>query len=272
MEYMERPPHPDLAALVRAYWWLSGEMEDAGTADPALPDGSPELIINLAEPWEQVASDGARTRQPSAFLVGQILGPMVVRPTGRIALVAVRFEAHGAALITDGIGALTDRWAPLDSLRGASLRALPEALAAAADPHVQATRIDEVLLALRATAPPVDALVGEAVRTIRATHGAAEIEGLARTLGVSARTLQRRFTAATGISPKLLARIVRFQRVFAAWHEDPSSLSRVALESGYYDQSHLVRDFRDFAGAPPASFLAAMAAFTAFFTAARRPA
>ena len=271
MVYTERPAHPELAALVRTYWWLSGEMDDAGTADPALPDGSPELIMNLAEPWEQVANDGVRTRQPSAFLVGQILGPMVVRPTGRIALVAVRFEAHGAALVTDGIGALTGRWAPLGSLRATSLRALPQAIAAAADARAQATLLDAALLALLATAPPVDALVGEAVRTMRASHGAAGIDGLARTLGVSVRTLQRRFTVATGIPPKLLARIVRFQRVFAAWREDPSSLSRVALESGYYDQSHLVRDFRDFAGAPPATFLAAMPVFTAFFTAARRP-
>ncbi len=275
MEYSERRPHPDLAGLVRTYWWLSGQADPTGAADPALPDGSPELIVNLGDAWEQITADGSRTTQPRAFLVGQIIKPMVVRPTGRIALVAVRFEAHGAALVTDGIAALTDRWAPLTSLRetsprATSLRALPSALATAVGAQAQASVLDDALRALLVSAPPVDSLVGEAVRTIRASHGAAEIDGLARTLGVSVRTLQRRFAVATGISPKLLARIVRFQRVFAAWREEPASLSRVALESGYYDQSHLVRDFRDFAGAPPAGFLAAMPAFTAFFTAARR--
>lgn len=270
MEYTERPPHPDLAGLVRTYWWLRGEADPDGAADPALPDGSPELIFNLGDPWEQIASDGSRTTQPRAFLVGQILRPMVVRPTGRIALVAVRFEAHGAALVTDGIVALTDRWTPLTSLPATSLRALASALATAVGAQAQATVLDDTLRAVLATAPPVDSLVGDAVRTIRASHGAAEIDALASALGVSVRTLQRRFVAATGLSPKLLARIVRFQRVFAAWRAEPASLSRVALESGYYDQSHLVRDFRDFAGAPPAGFLAAMPAFTAFFTAARR--
>lgn len=270
MEYIERPPHRDLAGIVRTYWWLRGDADPGGAADPALPDGSPELIVNLADAWEQVSHDGARTLQPSAFLVGQILGPMIVRPTGRIALVAVRFEAHGAAIVTDEIGALTDRWLPLASLRATSLLALPRMLAGAAEMHAQTMVLDDALRSLLATAPPVDALVAEAVRTIRTSHGAAEIDALARSLGVSVRTLQRRFAAATGISPKVLARIVRFQRVFAAWRDDPVSLSRVALESGYYDQSHLVRDFRDFAGAPPAGFLTAMPAFTAFFTAARR--
>jgi len=60
-------------------------------------------------------------------------------------------------------------------------------------------------------------------------------------------------------------RIVRFQRVFAAWRADPRSLARVAVECGYFDQSHLVRDFRDFAGAPPAGFLTALPPFTGFF-------
>lgn len=280
MEYTERPPHTDLASLVRTYWWLSGEADPDGAADPALPDGSPELIVNLGDPWEQIAPDGSRRTQPRAFLVGQILRPMAVRPTGRIALVAVRFEAHGAALVTEEIAALTDRWVPLAALcatspgatspRATTLLALPRQLADAAEMDAQTTVLDDALRALMASAPPVDSLVGDAVRTIRASQGAAEIDGLARSLGVSVRTLQRRFVAATGISPKLLARIVRFQRVFAAWREEPASLSRVALESGYYDQSHLVRDFRDFAGAPPAGFLAAMPAFTAFFTAARR--
>ncbi len=272
MEYAERPPHADLAGLVRAYWWLRGDPDalgDAAPPEPALPDGSPELIINLGAPWEHHAADGRRTRQPAAFLVGQILGPMTVRPTGRIDLVAVRLEAHAAALITDDIATLTGRWVALDELRGGALAALPAALAEARGVEAQRAVLDAMLRALAGAAPPVDALAGEAVRAIRASHGAAGIEPLARRLGVSTRTLQRRFAAATALTPKQLARIVRFQRVFAAWRDDPASLSRVAVESGYFDQSHLVRDFRDFAGAPPAGFLAAMPAFTAFFTAAR---
>jgi transcriptional regulator GlxA family with amidase domain len=79
--------------------------------------------------------------------------------------------------------------------------------------------------------------------------------------------MQRLFLRQVGVSPKLLCRIVRFQRIFAAWRADPSSLARVALECGYFDQSHLVRDFHDFAGAPPAGFLAELPAFTRLFLA-----
>lgn len=317
MEYHEHPPHPDLAGLVRTYWWLSGPARAAQEPEPALPDGSPELIVNLAESWEQVAKGGTVRRQPTTFLVGQILAPMVVRPTGGIDLVAVRFEAHGASLIASDLAAITDSWvaiegaaeepssdhvaapreprsvlelsaaASLSGVRGALERARQGGEAdersaeagrrdgeadkrrADAARRAQVTILDELLLGLLRSSPVVDAAVAGAVAAIRGSHGAVEIEPLARRLGVTTRTLQRRFARAVGITPKQLARIVRFQRVFAAWRDDPASLSRVALECGYFDQSHLVRDFRDFAGAPPAGFLAALSDFTANFTAAR---
>jgi AraC-like DNA-binding protein len=69
-----------------------------------------------------------------------------------------------------------------------------------------------------------------------------------------------------GITPKLLARIVRFQRVFSEWRADPKRLSRVAAECGYFDHAHLVRDFRELAGVPPAAFLPNQPEFTGFFT------
>jgi hypothetical protein len=56
--------------------------------------------------------------------VGQILGPMVVRPTGRMDLVAVRLEAHAASLLQDDVSALTDSWAPVESLRASAQPAL----------------------------------------------------------------------------------------------------------------------------------------------------
>ncbi len=271
MEYIERRPHPALAGIVRAYWWLRGEARDGADAEPALPDGSPELILNLGAPWERHAQDGTRARQPADFLVGQITGPMVVRPTGPINLACVRLEAHAAVLLHDDLPALTDAWAPVEALRAdaqPALRALRAALTRSAIIEEQVAALDDAMRALVASGPALDALVGAAVRAIRESNGTVGIDALARDLGVTPRTLQRRF-AVTALSPKLLARIVRFQRVFAAWREDPARLSRVAFECGYSDQSHLVRDFRDFAGAPPAGFLAALPAFTAFFTAAR---
>ncbi|MEP6766514.1 MAG: helix-turn-helix domain-containing protein, partial [Gemmatimonadaceae bacterium] len=103
------------------------------------------------------------------------------------------------------------------------------------------------------------------VLAIRQSYGAISLDGLTSELRTTPRTLQRQFLKRVGIAPKLFARVTRFQRVFYSWKEDPQSLSRVAAECGYFDQSHLIRDFRDFAGTAPAAMLEKQPEFTSFF-------
>ena len=274
MEYREFPPPSPLAGLVRCAWTLrddDGSANATAAADapahPALPDGSPELIFNFGAPFEQITAGRDVVRQPTAFLVGQITRPMVVRPTGRVDLLAVRFESHGASILHTNMQELTDRWAAVETLIGGELPAIASRLAAAATPGERWQRLSECLLAHARRSPTPDPRVAAAVNEIRRTHGGIGLDAMARALGVAPRTLQRLFARQVGVSPKMLARMVRFQRVFGAWRDDPGSLARVAAECGYFDQSHMVRDFRDFAGAPPAGLLAALPMFTGFFVA-----
>ncbi len=277
MEYREFPPPTATAAHVRCLWTLrdSATAEDHaasdanvdgdGGGDPALPDGSPELIINLADPFEYIAADGSRVLQPRAFLVGQITRPFSVQPTGAVDLVAVRFEAHGAALVCDDLAPLTDTWSPIEALPPSGIAELAGRLERepTTERRVQLTASWLERLVREHGHP--DARVVAAVAAIRASHGAQNLELLADSLRLSPRTMQRLFARQVGISPKHLARIVRFQHVLRAWRANPQTFARAAVDAGYFDQSHLVRDFRDFAGAPPAGLLAALPEFTALF-------
>jgi transcriptional regulator GlxA family with amidase domain len=76
--------------------------------------------------------------------------------------------------------------------------------------------------------------------------------------GVSARTLERRVLDHAGLPPSTLRRVLRFRRAFRLLDQaPPGTWSRIATSAGYYDQAHLIRDFRQFAGAPPAEFFRA---------------
>ena len=91
-----------------------------------------------------------------------------------------------------------------------------------------------------------------AVRLILSCRGAIRIEEVARSLGWSRRRLERAFAREVGISPKRFARIVRLNGVLVSLDETERSRAvDVALGAGYFDQSHLLRDFQDLAGAPP---------------------
>lgn len=266
MDYTESLPVGPLRADVRCFWALRAEAAP-GSADPALPDGSPELILNLADPFIAIDAHGGERVQPAVFLVGQITGPFRVRPSGRVDLFGVRFEACGATWLHDDLSALCDDFVDVAPALGGPLEALRRELASVADDRTRAARAEQVLAPLVAAGRRPDWRVVEAVREIRASGGMGELRAVAERLRTTPRTLQRLFARDVGIAPKLLARIVRFQRVFAAWRSDPERLSRVAAECGYSDHAHLVRDFRELAGMPPAAFLANTPEFTRFFTA-----
>ena len=69
------------------------------------------------------------------------------------------------------------------------------------------------------------------------------VDNLARESGLSSRQLERRFLAEVRLGPKLLSRILRFQQVFRAVDANEASWPIVALDCGYYNQAHLIKDF-----------------------------
>jgi methylphosphotriester-DNA--protein-cysteine methyltransferase len=76
-------------------------------------------------------------------------------------------------------------------------------------------------------------------------------------IGASPRRFIRLFETQVGVKPKLYSRIVRFRRLTAAIRNGGDSFAQTALAHGYYDQSHMNADFRQFAGMSPSQFLAA---------------
>ena len=286
MHYEEFEPAQRLRTHVRCFWLLRGAAKQLGEADPAaspanqalepdpvvpaepdpvVPDGCPELIFNFADVFRARTVEGVFVDQPKVMLVGQLTAPFAVGPTGAVDIMAVRFEPFGGALISDRMSTLTNFWTDVEA---ALSELFGEQLAAALAARTGETRlkaIEQLLVRLIGTRPTVHPAVRSAVQEIIRSHGAMQLEPLATRLGVTSRTLQRHFLNQVGVAPKTLARIVRFQNVFRAWNDDPASLSRVAAECEYCDQSHLIRDFRDFAGDAPAAFLATRPEFTSFF-------
>ena len=97
----------------------------------------------------------------------------------------------------------------------------------------------------------LDPRVLAAVRTIRRHHGQVGMDNVARRVEMTRRHLERRFDRTVGISPKRLARIVRFQRALRMLQQPAGNGAATALECGYADQPHFIREFNELAGARP---------------------
>jgi AraC-like DNA-binding protein len=253
MHYHEIQPKLPVAQFVECFWTL--ENGDVGETeiepDRILPDGCVELILNFGAQFQEHLENEKQVRQPLHFLVGQMTTPLLISPTGIVQLIGIRFHPGGTLPffslpmqeITNRVvelGVLDSRF-ERDLISCAErARSLPQKVAAV-----------EGLLAGRVNACQRESwLLGTAARIVR-HHDCISVDQLATDAGISNRQLERRFLQEVGIGPKLLGRIVRFQQVFRTVEGNDPQWAAVAAECGYYDQSHLVRDFQQFARQTP---------------------
>ncbi|MEV4617198.1 helix-turn-helix domain-containing protein [Asanoa sp. NPDC049573] len=186
-------------------------------------------------------------------------------------------EARGVQVMLDPLvagrilgrpfGEVANQVVSLADLEGAALRdlrALPARLGAATGWSERFALLDQVFDARLSSTPPPDPRLAGAWRHLRATGGAVPVDTLAAAADWSRRHLGTVFRRELGLPPKVLARLVRFERAYAQASRAPSAgWAAVAADTGYYDQAHLIRDFRAFAGATPARVHAGGPALTA---------
>ncbi|MGC5334667.1 helix-turn-helix domain-containing protein [Micromonospora sp. DT62] len=169
------------------------------------------------------------------------------------------------------LGELANRAVAVEHLPGGWWGRLRCRLAAAESWSARFALLDAALAVRLATAGPVDARLGWAWQRLADSGGQVGVGSLAEELGWSRRHFAVRFRQEVGLSPKTVARLLRFHRAYAALGagpgvpealvgaEDPGvagGWADLAVRCGYYDQSHLIRDFREFAGDTPAALLA----------------
>jgi len=246
VEFKVIRPAPALARYVHCFWTLSG----CASMEPQtiFPDGRMELVFQLGDPFQRVHEDGRRETQAKCLLVGQMAHPISIVPTGNVRSVGIRFRPNGAqAFLRFPLDEVAGRIVPLDDVWGSRIHDVEDAI----------PQIEALLLAMLRP-PKNNAVLNQAVDGILRSNGAAAVADLASHAGISRRHLERIFLRNVGIGPKLFSRIVRFQRLLRAPQHDWALL---AAESGYFDQAHLIHDFREFTGQTPMAWRQQQVAF-----------
>jgi AraC-like DNA-binding protein len=271
--YRAFAPGPLLAPFVECLWRYRDPAAAGGATEAVLPDGCIELIIHVGAPFRERSESGRATGQPRALVAGQLTRRLLLEPAGPVETWAVRFRPAGAfRFFRPPLELLTDRTAALDDLVGARLeRELCERMAAAGGDLERARVLRGWLLDRTPRDVDSDRPIERAVGGILARAGAVRIDRLASEAGMSDRQLERRFLARVGLTPKALCRIVRFQNVLRLLPPDRRpAWADLALEGGYSDQAHLIREFRSLSGATPERFLRAEGRLSRHLTSSER--
>jgi AraC-like DNA-binding protein len=225
---------------------VRGVVPVAGRAShERLPDGRTILVFRVFEEGRtgDVCVAGPRTRA------------LFKHATGVTRAVMLQFKpGWSAQLLGVDASALTDRIVQLEDIWGRSGGDLClELLAARSLPEMLDRLSHAIALRAHQTSDPASARLAR--RAIRLFEGdEVRVESVAERLGVTARHLRRAFTESVGIGPKDFARAVRLQRAvgMAATSKD---WGRIAADAGYYDQAHLIADFRELVGLTPGAFM-----------------
>jgi AraC-like DNA-binding protein len=269
MQYEEFRPSESLAKYIKCFWFLESEAADSPGQERILPDGCTEIVFHLADPFMQYNSDGAVVRQPPAMLVGQMRRHLIIQPTGRVRVLGVRFWPGGAyPFLRLPQYEIADRVIGLESVWGAIAGELHSRIADAATAAASAMQVEKTLMSRLNQFRHHDEGALKGIDFILRAGGCLSIDMLAQEMGVNSRRLDRTFNTRVGLPPKTLCRIVRFQQVFKKIErrQNPDWV-QIALECGYYDQPHFIKEFKAFAGKEPTSYLAEQNAMSDHFTA-----
>jgi AraC-like DNA-binding protein len=205
--------------------------------------------------WTQDATDSRWTSWTRGIVHGPqsryyVAGP---KPSGTVIGAAFRPGMAGAVL---GIpmSALVDRHVPFDELWGYSAVELMDELANARDVPA-ALRLLEKALSARIHRPLlIHPAVAQALQPEYAQSAATRVDVVQSSTGYSSRHFIALFRSAVGLTPKHFYRIQRFSRVLTPLALRQAALADLAQDSGYADQAHLSREFRELAGVTPSSY------------------
>ena len=246
--------HPRLADIVTSMWF--GEGRTAYQRDRILPSGQSQLLINLGPPQYRVEPGPPEVRVPfvDVWYSGLHQGPIDTEAPHGNALLGVAFTARGGfPWLGERMDGLSDRIIALaDALGDGALR-LRERLLNTASLEARFLGVERWLLARLKPRAIIHPAVRWAVDKLAASGGRVPIEELAIQTGFTRKHLGNLFRQQVGLSPKSLARVHRFRGALQLLDRANGQVpwAELAEQCGFYDQSHLINEFRRFTGFSP---------------------
>ena len=252
-------PKPPLSKFVDSFWLYEGQDPQHNT-ERILPTGTLELAINLRQN-ELRFYDADRSENCSRFSGAIVSGAQgrALAPSRETSMIGVHFKPGGAfPFIGVPAGDLTDTHVDLDTLWGSAAGRLRERLCEARTSVERFELLQHALLSRIGDDVENHYAVSAALEMFVRNHAKPTVREAAKYLGLSQRRFIQVFKAEVGVTPKLFSRIQRFQQTRALIQRNPlPNWATLALDVGYFDQSHLIREFLEFSGFSPTSYLTA---------------
>jgi AraC-like DNA-binding protein len=253
--YLEHIPEAPLSKSIRALWYAAAPGV-LGQRERILPSGCFQIILNLARDFllDCPETQAARPVAP-ALVVGARSVYEIVDTSDMAELIGIWFHPGAfAPFAMDAADLFSNRSIALDRVWGASAIALRDRLREPAPPGARLRLLEAWLqekfaARLLAQTPVRPGLVEFALAQFNRAPQVRSVRQVARSAGLSERRFSQLFREQVGFPPKVWTRIRRFQRAVNQLHAGTDMRwAELALDCGFYDQSHFANEFRAFSG------------------------
>lgn len=252
MVYQQIKPSRPLAPFIRSFWILEGNTQAnlPGTYR-LMADAMPNFVFHYKNQFF-VEGGGRSTKGSIGGFRGQTTRYKALKVLGEFGLIGVYLFSYSVPVLF-GYSAkeLTDQLLDLDTFMGKEGRLLEEQIIMAQNNIQRIHILERFFLQRLACARKMDTISQSCIQQILYAKEEITLQDLAKQANISKRQLERKFSTYAGLSPKLFSRVIRFQKTLKSTTIPTKNLTQLAYEKGYYDQSHFIRDFKEFSGLHP---------------------
>jgi AraC-like DNA-binding protein len=258
MNYREITPEDKLKPFIKCFYLFESD-SDSEFEDVVFPSGFTEMIFNLGQGAWATSVGNKYEKTPKIEFWGQVTNPMQIRSKGKQLMLGVRFFPHAAGyFLREKVGQFNNTVSDLSDILGPSLKTLHARLLETADLIRRIELVETYLLQRLSNDRKLNLRIeeiGHILYNINKDYSENSIGIIATRHGITTRYLHKLVYEHTGLSPKSFNKISRFQLSLRLIAKNEMSLTSVAYDCGYFDQSHFIRDFRSFTGVTPSAYL-----------------
>jgi AraC-like DNA-binding protein len=255
--YQEYKPCVQLAGNIKSFYILVHTEKRPPSTQRITPDGSFEINFNLANPLLRTDDLQSNIQLPPAYILLRSTRPYFVQRAGEVKIAGIKIYPWGLQNFTSHPAyLLADKQLPINELLGADMMQLHERIGNTNDNLSIIRHLEDHFLKLLSRYKKENNVMAYAMQQILKSQGQKDLKQLAGELNISARRLQQQFRHIAGCSPKMFCRLTRFRCALRQLSAEPvSSLTSLAYDNNYFDQSHFIRDFTLFSGLSPKKYL-----------------
>ena len=258
MRYQFIQPSPMLAPYVRHYWMLEIDLSDEQVTERVVPTDSVQLMFHYKKPFVSISPDRQINRQPQSMVSGLSNSYIDAVAEGESGVIAVVFHPYGACnFFRFPLCELQNQNIHLGDVFSGKISLVEEQICECGDLKARVEVIEQFLTEQFLPVKEHDfSLIKRGTELIKQSGGQVQSRQLAEKLLVTPKNLERKFVSLVGQSPKQLSKIVRFWEVMnGLMQKQPRCLTEYAYHNGYFDQSHFIREFKNYSGYTPSEFV-----------------